>query len=267
MATIAETRRQTLDIGAVVRGTFAPLGRNPATFFGLSFLLAGLPRALLSWMQMGLGFGPAGAFGAAAISTPGKVLAFFVVGLGVWALGGVLQAAMIYGVVEDLNGRRPTLGACLSTGLRFALPVIAISWLFGFAVGCGLVLLIVPGLMLMTRWAVSIPAEVIERTGVFRAFARSRDLVRGSRWAIFALLVALAIAAFAVQMTFGALLGGVMMANPNPLAGIRASAPIIGALAGTFIGPVGAAGVASIYVELRTLKEGAEPASLAAVFD
>jgi len=53
----------------------------------------------------------------------------------------------------------------------------------------GLVLLIVPGLILITLWAVVAPAIVVEGAGVIEAFGRSRDLVRGNGWPVFGAIV------------------------------------------------------------------------------
>jgi hypothetical protein len=46
-------------------------------------------------------------------------------------------------------------------------------------------LLVIPGLWLLTRWALFAPAIVHERLGPFDALARSSDLVRGAFWAVF----------------------------------------------------------------------------------
>jgi hypothetical protein len=41
----------------------------------------------------------------------------------------------------------------------------------------------------LVLWAVVAPVIVIERPGVFAAFGRSRELVRGNGWAVFAVIV------------------------------------------------------------------------------
>ncbi len=54
--------------------------------------------------------------------------------------------------------------------------------------GSALFLLIVPGLFLMTIWAVVAPAVVIENRGL-DAFGRSQELVKGNGWQVFAVIV------------------------------------------------------------------------------
>ena len=50
-------------------------------------------------------------------------------------------------------------------------------------------LLIVPGLVLMTWWVLIIPVVVLERTSAGAAFGRSRELVRGYGWNVFGVIV------------------------------------------------------------------------------
>ena len=55
--------------------------------------------------------------------------------------------------------------------------------------GIGFILLIIPGLFLIVIWSVVAPVVVLERPGVFAAFGRSRELVRGNGWNVFAVIV------------------------------------------------------------------------------
>jgi hypothetical protein len=69
----------------------------------------------------------------------------------------------------------------------------------------GFLALIVPGLILITIWAVVAPAIVVENQGVIDAFGRSRELVRGNGWNVFfAVLLAFLILA-AVYIVLAAL--------------------------------------------------------------
>jgi hypothetical protein len=63
--------------------------------------------------------------------------------------------------------------------------------LAAIGIAIGFVLLIIPGLILITIWAVVAPAIVVEGRGAIEAFGRSRELVRGHGWPVFgAILVA-----------------------------------------------------------------------------
>jgi uncharacterized membrane protein len=62
-------------------------------------------------------------------------------------------------------------------------------------VGTGFVLLVVPGLILLTIWAVFEPVIVLERPPGFQALGRSRDLVRGNGWRVFQVILILVVVA------------------------------------------------------------------------
>jgi hypothetical protein len=111
-----------------------------------------------------------------------------------WVIGLVgtfwVQGALIQGVSDVRDGRAdlsvsetfsrvsPKLGTIIVTGI-----------LLGIAIGIGLVLLIVPGLLLMALWIAVIPAIVLEDRGIGESFGRSSDLVRGTFWNVFLVVV------------------------------------------------------------------------------
>lgn len=90
-------------------------------------------------------------------------------------------------LVQDLeDGRRDEELSSLFAGVAPVFwPLLAVSILAGVGIAIGLILLIVPGLILITFWAVVAPVCVLERPGVFASFSRSRDLVRGNGWQVF----------------------------------------------------------------------------------
>ena len=69
----------------------------------------------------------------------------------------------------------------------------------------GLVLLIIPGLALITIWCLIIPAIVLEQTGTLAAFGRSLQLVRGYFWNVFGTLVLLWLILIVVDIVLGAI--------------------------------------------------------------
>jgi hypothetical protein len=68
------------------------------------------------------------------------------------------------------------------------LRLLAVDILFALLVGVGLVLLVVPGVIAFTWFALAPAAVEIEGRGVRDAFRRSRALVRGNFWRVLALL-------------------------------------------------------------------------------
>jgi len=71
----------------------------------------------------------------------------------------------------------------------------------GLATGIGFILLIVPGLYLMTIWSVIAPVVVVERTGVFDSFGRSRALVKGHGWQVFGVIVLVVVVVLLLVVT------------------------------------------------------------------
>ena len=126
--------------------------------------------------------------------------------------GYALFTGFVVRLVQDVrDGRRDqTVGDLFSAAAPAILPLIGFGLLFGLGVSIGLVLLIVPGLILLTIWSVGAPAIVVERAGVFEAFGRSRELVRGNGWSVFGTLVLVFLIVLAIQLVLtvlGAVIG------------------------------------------------------------
>jgi hypothetical protein len=69
--------------------------------------------------------------------------------------------------------------------------LIVVGLLAGIGVVVGFILLIIPGLILITIWSVAAPVVVLERPGAVRALRRSRELVRGNGWQVFGVILVL----------------------------------------------------------------------------
>jgi hypothetical protein len=250
------------EMGRVVSRTFGAIGRNWVSFFSLA-VFAVAPQLILG-AYLGVG---ALARGRAIepgqlVHLWGKMGIAYLFGL---VLGSVLQAALVHGTVSDLNGKKASFADCLQTGLRTCLPVIGLSIVFGIALMFGLVLLVVPGVLMFLAWAVIVPVLVVEKTGVFGAFGRSAELTKGHRWAI----LGLAVVVWLISMILGLAIMPFQSALAQQGAGIAAMAPIllINGIVSVFTTTIVATGTASIYYELRSIKEGIGPEQLAAVFD
>lgn len=62
--------------------------------------------------------------------------------------------------------------------------LIAADLLLVILTGIGLALLIVPGVIVLVRYALIAPVVEVERTGLRASFGRSRELVRGNFWKV-----------------------------------------------------------------------------------
>jgi hypothetical protein len=245
-------------MGRVVNRTFGVIGRNlPA--FGLLSVLAVAPQIAMGFLMPRVGFVTAGKAGVAAVF--GTFLLSWLVSL---IFSFLLQATLTYGTVMDLNGRRASIGECLVVALKVLLPLIAIGILFSLGIGFALILLIVPGLMLWTAWAVVVPVKVAEQKGIFESFGRSLELTRGHRWPIFGLYVMYLVAAVMVSFAVARLFGLALVPRPSDF---HVGYQVVSGLLRAAIALIGATGAACIYYELRTAKEGVGSQQLASLFD
>jgi hydrogenase-4 membrane subunit HyfE len=130
------------------------------------------------------------------------------------------------------------------------LTTLALAGLLaGIAITFGFILLIVPGLFLLTIWLLIVPAIMLENCGVSAAFARSQELVRGYGWSVFGVIILTVLIFIGVGIVF-AILEGVLDSRWLSFA--------LNIVLQTVTAPFLALAWTITYYELRDLK-GAEP--------
>jgi len=154
----------------------------------------------------------------------------------------LLQAALVKAVQDVRDGRVDmSIGETVSAATPYIGSVALASILAGIAITVGLILVIVPGLYLMTIWAVIVPVIIIEGSGALASFGRSYQLVRGRGWHVFGTLVLVFVILLVVQF----LLGLVFLALPNVW---RSGLSSI--ISGTLVAPFIALVVTLVYYRL-----------------
>jgi hypothetical protein len=154
----------------------------------------------------------------------------------------LLQATLVKAVQDVRDGRADmSIGDTVRAAVPYLGPVAGASILAGIAITIGLILLIVPGLYLITIWAVIVPVIVLEGTGALASFGRSQQLVRGNGWHVFGTLVLV----FIIQLVVGIILGLIFSALPHSLANGLSSV-----ISGTLIAPFLALVVTLVYYRL-----------------
>ncbi|WP_022929051.1 hypothetical protein [Patulibacter americanus] len=114
------------------------------------------------------------------------------IGLGISLVAATFLQGIVAGLVRDVEtGGTGDRGAGeLFAEVAPVLPrLLIVSVLAGVGAGIGMIFLIVPGLILLTIWAVVAPVVVVERLGIGAAFGRSRELVRGNGKRVLGLLL------------------------------------------------------------------------------
>lgn len=128
-------------------------------------------------------------------------------------IGSAIYTGFVVKLVQDVrDGRRDqSAGELISAAMPAIGALIVFSILSGIAIGIGFILLIIPGLILLTIWSVGAPAIVAEGRGPLEAFGRSWELVKGQTWTVFGVLVVvflILIVASIVVAVIGAAIGG-----------------------------------------------------------
>jgi hypothetical protein len=121
-----------------------------------------------------------------------------------WALS-ILYQGMVVKLVQDVqDGHRDhSVRGLIRSVEPVFWPLAGVSILYGIGVGIGFILLIIPGLILLVIWSVVAPVTVLERPGVFHAFRRSRELVRGNGWNVFGVILLVILAVAVVSLAAG----------------------------------------------------------------
>jgi hypothetical protein len=172
-------------------------------------------------------------------SSPGLRLVALLISL----VATTLFTGMVVELVSDIqDGRRDSSPGAL---LRAVTPVIGqlIFVAFAAAIGVliGFLLIVVPGLILLTVWSVAAPVVVLERPPGLQALRRSRELVRGSGWQVFGVLLVLDVLVVAVAGLLGA-------AADSAGTGVGL---VVTVVLGVLTAPFAALAAAVLYFELR----------------
>jgi hypothetical protein len=159
-----------------------------------------------------------------------------------WVISTLYQGMVVELVSDIRDGRRDhSVGDLLRSVEPVLIPLMIVSVLFGFGVAIGFILIIIPGLILLTIWSVVAPVTVLEHPGVLAAFGRSRELVRGNGWSVFGVIILLYFGVVVVSLVASAIASGLGT-------GGRA---FVQFLVTALLAPVPALGASVLYFELR----------------
>jgi hypothetical protein len=126
-------------------------------------------------------------------------------------VGLFLVEAALLEVARDVRDGRADrgLGETYSAVWPRVPALIAASVIAAVVIGVGLLLLIVPGLYLLTIWSMIPAVVVLEGRSAGESFSRSHDLVRGNGWNMFGLIVIVfimvAVASTVIRLIFAPL--------------------------------------------------------------
>src|SRR6267142_7157090 len=165
-------------VGNVLSRSLAISAANFPFFFAVTFIIA-LPNLIFAGQQ------------TQPPSFQWSTVVAILLGV---VLNTIGQAVILFGAFQQLRGQPLRAGEALQKGLARFFPILGVALLYGFGIAFAAILLVVPGLILATMWAVALPACVVEELRPAASLGRSNDLTKGYRWKIFGIMALLMIA-------------------------------------------------------------------------
>lgn len=234
-----------LTLGELLDRTFSFYRGNFVLFAGIAALPALSTLILGSAMSFFSPQGGAGVVASLALMFLIFVISTFTQGATVVAVSRI-QLGQPTNSMEAFATIRPRLG-----------ELVALALNVGVRVGLGILLLIIPGIMIAVRYALAIPAALLEDRTVSEALPRSSDLTQGHRWRIFlifCLFFALMIVFSMVWQVPVTLLGGTPRGE-QPQTWVLVAMQVGNFLTTALVGPVMTIALAVVYYDQRVRKE------------
>jgi hypothetical protein len=226
---VEDSLNGSIDVGAIIRRTFQIYVDQASVL---------MPAAAVVFVISGI-------FGVLLIAaSPGLALVALIVSL----VATTLFTGMVVELVADVqDGRRDaSAGQLLRTVTPVLGKLILVGIVAGIGIAIGFVLIVVPGLILATLWSVAAPVVVLERPAGLGALGRSRELVRGNGWNVFAVILLLVILVGIV---------GVGIEAGADAAG-TAVGLVVRVIVGILSAPISALAAAVLYFDLRKVHGG-----------
>jgi len=258
---MAGTDLRPMSLGEVLDRTFTLYREHFLLFAGITSLpylglLAFRFLALLAQRSAIRGAGSAPSLGAIG----GILLGSFGVGILMILAVGIAHAATVWTVSELYLGRNPTVRDAYANSKSRALAVVGISIMVGIATGIGLIFLIIPGIYLACRLAVSVPAAIIEKQSPVASMERSMELTNGQVWPMFLLLLLVFVLTYIIggvlQLPVFVFAFKAAMTKQQVSLGMSIYSIIAEFLSQVLVGPIGTISASLMYYNLRVQKEG-----------
>ena len=177
------------------------------------------------------------------------------------AISLLIYGAVTANVYAVSRGEQPGVRSGLATGLRVWLSMFFAGLVFAIIIVCGLVLLILPGIYLMTRLQLWPVAVVGDRNGPMQSLGTSWRLVQGHWWRTFTVFAVLVIIAAVVFSVFGMLAGFTAAAMRLSPADALVATQGVSLVATVFTIPAFPSALVAIYHDLKLRKEGGDLAA------
>jgi hypothetical protein len=165
----------------------------------------------------------------------------------------IAVGAGTYAISERYLGNEVTIGAALGRALKrlWTLSMAQVS--VTIRVFIGILLLIIPGILWSLSYSLVVPVVLVEGHQAAPSLRRSRDLVKGYRKKVFAVLVVVYVLQWVLGFGLGSLVEFVFAADSSSGNTIESA---LSTLLSIFITPFGIVAEILLYYDLRIRKEG-----------
>jgi hypothetical protein len=160
-------------------------------------------------------------------------------------------------------GREITILQSYRIALRKLWTLLVARFVAGLWVGLGLVLLIIPGILLAVSFSLITPVVMLEDASAAKTRERSRELIAGFRWQIFALFLIYYIVYWLITLVFGSLLAALVGFILPAFLSTPTFAKLLLAPLMILMTPIWALFTVLIYYNQRIKKEGFDLVMLA----
>ena len=246
-----------LSTGELLDKTFSLYRQNFLLFFGI----AALPQVflfILNVVMLGFAFSTATARSVTAAATGGIAMVVTALLYLIAALiaTGVIQAATTFAVsslyLEEPTGVKAAYARVKGLIGRSVNVVMSV----GIRVFGGLLLFIIPGIIMLRRYSLAIPAAVLENIKTKDALKRSKFLSEGAGGRVLLVYVLLLALIYGISFGVGWLLA--LLLSPEVLRqnfAARVTQQFLAFLVGAAVGPVMTIAFALLYYDQRVRKE------------
>jgi len=248
------TALRPLSTGELLDRTFSLYRTHFALFLGI-FALPHL--VVLAYQCVGL------VFQSPSPKLPNLFFSFlWSIGAGFLALAvsAASQAATVVAVSQVHLDRPAGVMESFQRVKNQILPVVGLSLLIGLTAGAACLALIVPGVLLLIMWSLSVPAKVLENKGILDSMSRSADLTRGSRGRIFVIWLLFFVLSIGVSLLLRwpvEIAAGVtsIFALQRAGAGWQAALLVSTFVSECLVGPLATIAFSLVYYDERVRKE------------
>lgn len=261
------TALRPLSTGELLDRTFFLYRKHFVLFAGI---IAMPHLVLLAFQLVGVAIRPG--VGSSLTSAAGSIL--WSLATGVVALGAAAasQGATVI-AVSQVHLERPA--SVMDSIRRIGPRIVGLSVMLiavTLAVGIGFVLLIIPAVILVTMWALTIPVAVLENKGLSDSVSRSAELTKGDRWRVLLICVLLGILFYVIWSVINipifALIGISARSSPEAMLGWPQVALVLAQfLTQCLVGPLLTIALSLLYYDERVRKEAFDIQLMMATLD